>query len=286
MTHIQHRVEPSTSVGPGRERSQMAQQNLSLLLCNELFAGEAMAYRRWLLSLPRIGEFSAHLPGENASLDDLVYSSIQLLKNRGLLDAVFFQHLAWARPSQRTLIAAVMQECLPGSSLDQSAGAGPVSLSRDEIFDLTPYLLDGTQRLSIGDGPTVKHGCTLLALGTGHTSIWDLERPFSPPLRLHLGPRSVLSVAAPHYLTHARMRKAQSIALLDGPEEVTATQSQPSLRRATLHINRGVIDRERRRFELAQGFCFSVACQLDGAVVALHNPESDATLIIWLQDPQ
>lgn len=266
----------------------MPQPNLRLsaLLSRELFTGEAMAYRRWLSTLPNVHDISVNLPGESSSLEDLVHASLQLLQNRGLLDADFFHRLAGARPNQRHKIAAVMQECLPGGSLlppsDRGADCEPPSAA----FDLTPHLLDGAQIVSIGNPATTKHRCTLLTVGDGQGANFSLDRPFSPPLSLHVSPRSMLIVAPPDYLTHARMRKAQSINLIDGPEQITATQSQPSLRRTTIQIYRGVIEGGRRHFEISQNLRFTVARQLGGTLITLHSPESGATLIFWLQCSQ
>lgn len=263
----------------------MPQLNLRLgvLLSTELFAGEATAYRRWLSSFPNGHDLSASLPGEKSSLEELVHASLQLLQNRGQLDADFFQRLAWARPHQRHKIAAVMEECLSGGSLLPPDDRGPDCA---ETFDFTPHLIDGTQIVSIGDASNQKHRCTLLAVGAGQSAVFGLDRPFSPPLSLHVSPSSTLFVTPPDYLTHARMRKAQSINLLDGPEQIIATQSQPSLRRSTIRIYRGALEGGRRRFEISQSFCFTVARQIGGAVVALHSPESDVTLILWLQCSQ
>lgn len=256
---------------------------LAALLRDDLFAGEAPSYRRWLTALPGL-DLLVHLPGDSVSLADLVDASLYLLKNRGRIDHDFFDRLAAARPHRYLAITAVRLLWLldDDDPLDASPLARrPPPLNRDD--DITAEFLRDTPTIELvpAFGPSLR--CRRLALRPGQATTWDLGEPFSPPLRLHLGPAARLGIGTPHYFTYGSHRKTQSAALDDGPASVVVVQTQPSVRRTTLRIVRGSVDRHHRRYSLLPDYEFSLSSGLPGRVVALHAPSATvAPLILWL----
>lgn len=252
---------------------------LAALLRDDLFAGEAPSYRRWLAELPGI-RLLVLLPGDSVSLADLVDASINLLKNRGRIDRDFFDLLVAARPHRYLAITAVRQLWLLDFANPPPTHRPPPS-NRDD--DITAELLRDTPTIELvpAAGPALR--CRRLTLQPGQATTWDLGEPFSPPLRLHLGPSAHLGVGSPHYFTYGSHRKTQSAGLDDGPASVVVVQTQPSVRRTTLRIVRGSIDRHHRRYSLLPDYEFSLASGLPGRVIALHAPSAAvAPLILWL----
>jgi hypothetical protein len=261
--------------------------SLCCLLRDDLFAGESMSYRRWLASCPDLYDVLSDLPGENASLAELISVSLQVLRNRGRIDKKFFENLLRARPRKRAAIVALMRDYLPDGTpapaaielftvVPTTAEVGP-EITTDIISEKTEVMIGSTKS---SQSLTFR----LLRLTVGSTVEWLLGKPFSPAVTLIFSQRASMRVDTPNYFYHAGMRKAQTVFLDSGPAEITVVQSQPSIRRATIIIHRGILGLGTRRFDLAE-YSFAISSALPGRIFTITAPDVSARpVILWIQD--
>lgn len=256
------------------------EQALILLLRDRLFAGELTAFRHWIESLPDSQEIVANLPAASASAAEVIAAAVHLLVNRGRVDRALFRHLLLARPAMRGPIGVVMRRWFGETSGAEESGRVARPGERADPQDLTDRLLGGVKTLELeSDDPVAP--ARLFALGTGESLRWTIDRVFSPELHLRIGPGPELCAPEACHLSYLGARKARRIALDVGSTEVTLVQSQPSLRRATLSIVRGVSTGTAFLFELAR-VRFSVSNALPGRLIAIETSNVEIPpIILW-----